>query len=228
MADLRTDYKDDLLDTSVNTQRKYRQVDNGDGTISFVDETVYTQNGDTFGASEVNQINAAVNLVNESLTVDTTNLRDDFSINALLQLLAEKYFANVTYLYKNGTEYVPFVTGTFETGATASKNAGNIVLSSTASFSGAYACTSEKVDLTDISTIIFAGTNTGGALSIRDNIPSDNTKLASDFVAVQWLNNGYELDVSAFVGEYYICLHTRNPQEGGTLNIVLEELLLKG
>lgn len=69
MADLRTDYKDDLLDTSVNTQRKYRQVDNGDGTVSFVDETVYAQNGDTFGASEVNQIHAAVNLVNDSLNV---------------------------------------------------------------------------------------------------------------------------------------------------------------
>lgn len=71
MADLRTDYKDDLLDTSVNTQRKYRMVTNDDGTVSFVDATVYTQNGDTFGASEVNQIHAAVNLVNKSLNVKT-------------------------------------------------------------------------------------------------------------------------------------------------------------
>lgn len=56
MADLRTDYKDDILDTSVNTQRKYRVVNNDDETVSFVDETVYTQNGDTFGASDVNAI----------------------------------------------------------------------------------------------------------------------------------------------------------------------------
>lgn len=69
MADLRTDYKDDILDTSVNTQRKYRMVTNDDGTVSFVDVTVYTQNGDTFGASEVNKIHAAVNLVNKSLNV---------------------------------------------------------------------------------------------------------------------------------------------------------------
>lgn len=57
MADLRTDYKDDLLDTSVNTQRKYNVVNNDDGTVSFVDATVYTQNGDTFGASDINAVN---------------------------------------------------------------------------------------------------------------------------------------------------------------------------
>lgn len=56
MADLRTDYKDDLLDTSVNTQRKYRMVTNDDGTVSFEDATVYTQNGDTFGASDINAV----------------------------------------------------------------------------------------------------------------------------------------------------------------------------
>lgn len=102
MADLRTDYKDDILDTSVNTQRKYNVVNNDDGTVSFEDATVYAQNGDTFGASEVNQIHAAVNLVNESLNVDTTNLKEDFTLNGLLQYLAEKYFAKILYLLKNG------------------------------------------------------------------------------------------------------------------------------
>ena len=56
MAQLRTDYKDDLLDTSVNTQRKYRQVNNGDGTVSFVDVTEYSQQGDPFGAGDINAI----------------------------------------------------------------------------------------------------------------------------------------------------------------------------
>lgn len=102
MADLRTDYKDDLLDTSVNTQRKYNVVNNDDGTVSFEDATVYAQNGDTFGASEVNQIHAAVNLVSESLTVDTTNLSDDFTLNGLLQMLAEIYFGSTKKLLENG------------------------------------------------------------------------------------------------------------------------------
>lgn len=61
MAQLRTDYQDEILDVSVNTQRKYRQVDNGDGTISFVDETEYSQQGDSFGAGDINATNQAVN-----------------------------------------------------------------------------------------------------------------------------------------------------------------------
>ena len=61
MAQLRTDYKDEILDVSVNAKRKYRQVDNGDGTISFVDVTEYSQQGDPFGAGDINATNQAVN-----------------------------------------------------------------------------------------------------------------------------------------------------------------------
>ena len=61
MAALRTDYKDDLLDTAVNTQRKYNMVTNADGTVSFVDATTYAQNGDSFGAADINAINDKIN-----------------------------------------------------------------------------------------------------------------------------------------------------------------------
>lgn len=59
---LRTDYKDDILDLTQNTQRKYRMITNADGTVSFQDVTVYSQVGDSFGAFELNQI---ANVVNE-------------------------------------------------------------------------------------------------------------------------------------------------------------------
>lgn len=59
---LRTDYKDDILDLTQNTQRKYRMITNADGTVSFEDVTVYSQVGDSFGAFELNQI---ANVVNE-------------------------------------------------------------------------------------------------------------------------------------------------------------------
>lgn len=64
MADitLKTDYKDDVLDTSANTQRKYQMIQNDDGTVSFVDVTEYSQVGDSFGAADVNAITE--NLVN--------------------------------------------------------------------------------------------------------------------------------------------------------------------
>ena len=54
---LRTDFKDDIF----SGNRKYRMVDNGDGTFSFEDVTTYSQEGDMFGATEINETNTKVN-----------------------------------------------------------------------------------------------------------------------------------------------------------------------
>ena len=77
--DLRTDYKDDILDSSVNTKRKYNIIENEDGTKSLEDVSVYTQNGDSFGAADINKTNQAVLDLNSSLTVNATNLNDKYS-----------------------------------------------------------------------------------------------------------------------------------------------------
>lgn len=67
MENLRTDFVDDILNASENTRRKFRMISNDDGTISFEDVTAYSQVGDSFGATEVNKTNGAVNELNESL-----------------------------------------------------------------------------------------------------------------------------------------------------------------
>lgn len=67
MADLKTNYKDDVLDTSVNEKRKFNMIQNSDGTVSFEDVTEYTQTGDSFGAADINATNAAVNKANSNL-----------------------------------------------------------------------------------------------------------------------------------------------------------------
>lgn len=54
---LKTDYKDDIF----SGNRKYAQIDNGDGTISFTDQTEYDQVGDTFGATQINEIDGKIN-----------------------------------------------------------------------------------------------------------------------------------------------------------------------
>lgn len=54
---LRTDYQDDVFSGS----RKYTIVQNGDGTVSFVDQTQYTQVGDSYGAAEINEQNEVIN-----------------------------------------------------------------------------------------------------------------------------------------------------------------------
>ena len=51
---LKTDYKDAMYDGA----RKYRITANADGTSGIVDETAYTQEGDPFGANDINTTNA--------------------------------------------------------------------------------------------------------------------------------------------------------------------------
>ena len=55
------EYKDDILNTEKNTRRRYRMISNGDGTVSFEDVTSYLQNGDAFGAANVNEIVDVIN-----------------------------------------------------------------------------------------------------------------------------------------------------------------------
>lgn len=62
MADLKTDYKDDILVSG--QQRKYNLIQNSDGTVSLVDVSSYAQYGDTLKAEDFNATNAAVNALN--------------------------------------------------------------------------------------------------------------------------------------------------------------------
>ena len=69
---LKTDYKNDELDTSINDRRKYNLLTNADGTVSFEDVTAYQQTGDTFGAQDINETNKVANMVsNPNLLVNS-------------------------------------------------------------------------------------------------------------------------------------------------------------
>lgn len=76
MAELRTDYVDDVLDTSKNTIRKYKQIQNSDGTVSFVDVTEYLTVGTKFGAKDINDITKANNDLNKSLSGKVNSFSD--------------------------------------------------------------------------------------------------------------------------------------------------------
>ena len=54
---LKTDYKDAMYEGA----RKYKITANADGTSGIIDETTYTQEGDPFGANDINATNAAIN-----------------------------------------------------------------------------------------------------------------------------------------------------------------------
>ena len=58
---LSTDFKDDILGYNMGGKRRYRMIQNSDGTVSFEDVTNYTQIGSNFGSKQVNETNLAVN-----------------------------------------------------------------------------------------------------------------------------------------------------------------------
>ena len=61
---LKTDYKDAVY----TGNRKYTQTNNTDGTISLVDATAYSTEGDPFGAADINATNTAVNSNSDSIS----------------------------------------------------------------------------------------------------------------------------------------------------------------
>lgn len=73
MADLRTNYQDDVLDASKNTARVYDLVDsNGTVVLAGVhleDKTVYTTKGGDYGAADINEQNGKINELSNDLTV---------------------------------------------------------------------------------------------------------------------------------------------------------------
>lgn len=65
---LPTNYKDDVF----SGQRKYRMINNADGTISLEDVTEYSQVGNTYGAAEINAQNEAINNFQTAIVVSDT------------------------------------------------------------------------------------------------------------------------------------------------------------
>lgn len=72
---LSTDFKDDIL-ASQNSKRKYTQVNNSDGTVSFQDSTAYSQVGSPYGAKEIIEEREAINNIyaNKLVTLDEIDL----------------------------------------------------------------------------------------------------------------------------------------------------------
>ena len=126
---LRTDFKDDILDSS-NYKRKYKQVVNNDGTFSFQDETTYQQVGSNYGAKEVNEEREAINKIyeNKLVTLDDVALvtEEGFFVDALavkelnsnltklndsIATINNKLISIVERGVKNGYNYIKYSNG---------------------------------------------------------------------------------------------------------------------
>ena len=58
---LPVNFQDDVLNTSMGGKRRYRLLQQSDGTYILEDVTTYDTIGSTFGAAQINQTNQAVN-----------------------------------------------------------------------------------------------------------------------------------------------------------------------
>lgn len=83
---LPVDFKDDVLNEQMGGRRKYRMINNPDGTVSFDDVTTYDQVGSDFGQAQVNATNQAVNeSVDQATVIDD---QDDLMANTQERMVA--------------------------------------------------------------------------------------------------------------------------------------------
>ena len=90
-ATLPVNYVDDTLNSAMDGKRRYKVINNADGTISLEDVTTYDQVGSNFGASQLNTIGKAIN---ES--ADSGKIIDD--IDAIRATTQEGYIAGALAL----------------------------------------------------------------------------------------------------------------------------------
>lgn len=88
---LPVDFKDDIMNSSMGGKRRYRVINNSDGTISLEDATTYDQVGSNFGAGQMNATNEAVNA-----SADAGKIIDD--IEAIRNVTKEGYMAGALAL----------------------------------------------------------------------------------------------------------------------------------
>ena len=60
-ATLPVNFKDDIMNSSMGGRRRFKMINNSDGTVSSEDATTYDQIGSNFGAGQANATNQAVN-----------------------------------------------------------------------------------------------------------------------------------------------------------------------
>ena len=75
---LRTDFKDSVPKNTTEN-KKYKMTNNSDNTVSFTDVTVYSQEGSSYGAKEINEEREAINsvIVPKTRTVEGSYLTCD-------------------------------------------------------------------------------------------------------------------------------------------------------
>lgn len=55
-------YQNEILNAQMGNRRQYQMIENNNNTVSFIDVTVYDQEGSLFDADDINDITTQINL----------------------------------------------------------------------------------------------------------------------------------------------------------------------
>lgn len=80
MSDLSLNFKDDVLNASMGGRRRYRMINNADGTVSLEDVSSYDVTGSEFGSQQVNEMVKSL----YGFIPDNVTFNDDGSISEVL------------------------------------------------------------------------------------------------------------------------------------------------
>jgi len=205
-ATLPTNFKDDVMDSSMGGKRRYHLIQNSDDTVSLEDVTSYTQVGSSFGAAQVNATNQAVNeSVDKAVVID--NLAD-ISANTTSGKVAGALAVrelNRNYIIEVGSNsnghYQKFANGTSEMW-------GNISLSSvaiTTQNGGTYMSAGKTFALPATSLTPI----TGLSLEFRSNggaWPAYSTSGDNKSTIGYWIRNGVSTTIPGVL--HYHCFGT--------------------
>ena len=96
---LKTTYRDDKF----SGRRKYRMIENEDGTISFDDVTDYAEEGDIFSSNDINVTNTAINDANEKIKTTKKQIEDldaELKGQSVVNVPANNWSQSVPYSQK--------------------------------------------------------------------------------------------------------------------------------
>lgn len=109
---LPVNFQDDVLSEAMDGRRRYREIQNEDGTISLEDVTEYAQIGSVFGQMQINATNAAVNeSADKNRIIDdqddlAANTQDGMIAGALaVKGIEAKLSGNITTLNQKITSF---------------------------------------------------------------------------------------------------------------------------
>lgn len=107
---LSTDFKDDIL-ASQNSKRKYTQVNNSDGTVSFQDSTAYSQVGSSYGAKEIIEEREAINNIyaNKLVTLNEIDLVTEPGFFVDAQVVKELNSKSPKVFKSSDSDFISFV-----------------------------------------------------------------------------------------------------------------------